>query len=86
MAKSPIALIIMDGYGLNESTEGNAIYEANTPYLDSYFKNYPNSQLSASGLSVGLPDGQMGNSEVGHTNIGAGRVVYQMLEIGRAHV
>ena len=79
MAKSPIALIIMDGYGLNESTEGNAIYEANTPYLDSYFKNYPNSQLSASGLSVGLPDGQMGNSEVGHTNIGAGRVVYQML-------
>ena len=79
MAKSPIALIIMDGYGLNESTEGNAIYEANTPYLDSYFKNYPNSQLSASGLSVGLPDGEMGNSEVGHTNIGAGRVVYQML-------
>ena len=79
MAKSPIALIIMDGYGLNSSTEGNAIYEAKTPYLDSYFKNYPNTQLKASGLAVGLPDGQMGNSEVGHTNIGAGRVVYQML-------
>ncbi len=79
MAKKPIALIIMDGYGINPETEGNAIYEAKTPYLDSYFKEYPNSQLLASGLSVGLPDGQMGNSEVGHTNIGAGRVVYQML-------
>lgn len=79
MSKSPIALIIMDGYGLTDNKKGNAIYEANTPYLDSYFKNYPNSQLLASGLSVGLPDGQMGNSEVGHTNIGAGRVVYQML-------
>ena len=79
MAKSPIALIIMDGYGINPTTEGNAIYEAKTPYLDSYFKNYPSTQLMASGLAVGLPDGQMGNSEVGHTNIGAGRVVYQML-------
>ena len=79
MAKKPIALIIMDGYGLSSETEGNAIYEAKKPYLDSYFKNYPNSQLLASGLAVGLPDGLMGNSEVGHTNIGAGRVVYQML-------
>ena len=79
MAKKPIALIIMDGYGLNPDTKGNAIAQANTPYLDSYFAKYPNSQLLASGLSVGLPDGQMGNSEVGHTNIGAGRVVYQML-------
>lgn len=79
MAKKPVALIIMDGYGLNSSAEGNAITAAKTPYLDSYFKNYPNSQLLASGLAVGLPDGQMGNSEVGHTNIGAGRVVYQML-------
>ena len=79
MAKKPIALIIMDGYGLNSETKGNAIAQANTPYLDSYFAKYPNSQLLASGLSVGLPDGQMGNSEVGHTNIGAGRVVYQML-------
>lgn len=79
MAKSPIALIIMDGYGINNNTEGNAIAAAKKPYLDSYFKNYPNTQLQASGLAVGLPDGQMGNSEVGHTNIGAGRVVYQML-------
>ena len=79
MAKSPIALIIMDGYGINNTTEGNAIAAANTPNLDAYMKNYPNTQLKASGLAVGLPDGQMGNSEVGHTNIGAGRVVYQML-------
>ena len=79
MAKSPIALIIMDGYGINNNTEGNAIAAANTPNLDAYMKNYPNTQLKASGLAVGLPDGQMGNSEVGHTNIGAGRVVYQML-------
>ena len=77
--KSPIALIIMDGYGINPCTEGNAIHMANTPNLDKYFKAYPNTQLQASGLAVGLPDGQMGNSEVGHTNIGAGRVVYQML-------
>ncbi len=69
----------MDGYGINKNTEGNAIAAAKKPYLDSYFKNYPNTQLLASGLAVGLPDGQMGNSEVGHTNIGAGRVVYQML-------
>lgn len=79
MAKSPVILIIMDGYGLNETTEGNAIRMANKPNLDSYFAEYPNTIVYASGLNVGLPDGQMGNSEVGHTNIGAGRVVYQML-------
>ncbi len=79
MAKKPIALIIMDGYGLSENTEGNAIKAANKPRLDNLFANYPNTILYASGLAVGLPDGQMGNSEVGHTNIGAGRVVYQML-------
>lgn len=79
MAKSPIALIIMDGYGLNNTTEGNAIAAAKTPNLDKYFAQYPNTKLQASGLYVGLPDGQMGNSEVGHTNIGAGRIVYQML-------
>ncbi len=79
MAKKPVALIIMDGYGINKETEGNAIAAANTPNLDKFFAEYPNTQLSASGLDVGLPDGQMGNSEVGHTNIGAGRVVYQML-------
>ena len=79
MAKSPVALIIMDGYGLRNDTEGNAICAAKTPNLDKYFASYPNSKLMASGLDVGLPDGQMGNSEVGHTNIGAGRVVYQLL-------
>lgn len=79
MAKKPIALLIMDGYGLSERVEGNAIKAAKTPRLDSFFADYPNTVLYASGLAVGLPDGQMGNSEVGHTNIGAGRVVYQML-------
>ncbi len=69
----------MDGYGLAERVEGNAIKGAKTPRLDSIFADYPNTVLYASGLAVGLPDGQMGNSEVGHTNIGAGRVVYQML-------
>lgn len=79
MAKSPIALIIMDGYGLNNTTEGNAVTAAKKPNLDKYFSQCPHSKLNASGLDVGLPEGQMGNSEVGHTNIGAGRVVYQML-------
>jgi len=79
MAKSPIALIIMDGFGLRSESEGNAIMAAKKPNLDKYMKEYPNTQLQASGLYVGLPDGQMGNSEVGHTNIGAGRIVYQML-------
>lgn len=79
MAKKPVALIIMDGYGINKNTEGNAIAAAKKPRLDEFFAKYPTTQLSASGLDVGLPDGQMGNSEVGHTNIGAGRVVYQML-------
>lgn len=79
MAKSPIALIILDGYGLNDAVEGNAIKAASQPNLDSYFADYPNTIVYASGMNVGLPDGQMGNSEVGHTNMGAGRVVYQEL-------
>ncbi len=79
MNKKPIALIILDGFGINEATEGNAIKAAKKPNIDSYFANYPNTILYASGMAVGLPDGQMGNSEVGHTNIGAGRVVYQEL-------
>ena len=81
MAKRPVALIILDGYGLNDCKDKgvNAIYEAKTPVMDELFKKYPNSKLSASGMDVGLPDGQMGNSEVGHTNIGAGRIVYQEL-------
>lgn len=69
----------MDGYGINPNHEGNAIYAAKKPNLDKYFAECPNTIIAASGLDVGLPDGQMGNSEVGHTNIGAGRIVYQML-------
>ena len=71
--------IIMDGYGLAAATEGNAIAQAKKPNLDRLFSEYPCAKLSASGLDVGLPEGQMGNSEVGHTNIGAGRVVFQIL-------
>lgn len=79
MSKSPVALLIMDGFGINKDNYGNAIAAAATPNLDRYFATYPNTTIGASGLDVGLPDGQMGNSEVGHTNIGAGRIVYQML-------
>ncbi len=85
MNKTPTTLIIMDGYGLNPSSTGNAVANANTPVLDNLFATCPNTTLSASGLDVGLPDGQMGNSEVGHTNIGGGRVVFQDLpRISRA--
>ncbi len=77
--KKPIVLTIMDGFGFNDETSGNAVYSANTPVLDDIFKNCPTTKIGASGMDVGLPDGQMGNSEVGHTNIGAGRVVYQEL-------
>jgi 2,3-bisphosphoglycerate-independent phosphoglycerate mutase len=75
----PTALIILDGYGLAEENSGNAVALANTPELDALFARYPDTTLLASGLAVGLPEGQMGNSEVGHLNIGAGRVVYQEL-------
>lgn len=77
--KKPIVLTIMDGFGMNPDTKGNAIYAAKTPNLDKYFSENPITKIGASGMDVGLPDGQMGNSEVGHTNIGAGRVVYQEL-------
>lgn len=77
--KKPIALIIMDGFGESKVVDGNAVLNANTPNLDNLIKEYPHTLISASGLDVGLPDGQMGNSEVGHTNIGAGRIVYQDL-------
>lgn len=79
MSKTPTTLIIMDGFGLWDVKEGNAIAGARTPNLDKYFAENPGCRLSASGLDVGLPEGQMGNSEVGHTNIGAGRVVFQDL-------
>jgi len=72
-------LMILDGWGIGKSNHSNVIYSTPTPYIDSLVANYPNSQLLASGEDVGLPDGQMGNSEVGHLNIGAGRVVYQDL-------
>ena len=77
--KKPVALIIMDGFGESNNTIGNAVKEAKTPNLDRIEKTYPTTLIKASGLDVGLPDGQMGNSEVGHTNIGAGRIVYQDL-------
>lgn len=77
--KKPLALIIMDGYGKNESDYGNAIASANKPNMDRIIAESQMTYIGASGLDVGLPDGQMGNSEVGHTNIGAGRVVYQEL-------
>ncbi|WP_343253428.1 2,3-bisphosphoglycerate-independent phosphoglycerate mutase [Ligaoa zhengdingensis] len=79
MAKRPLALIILDGFGYNPSEYGNAVKTANTPNLDRLFAEYPHTLIGASGMDVGLPDGQMGNSEVGHTNIGAGRIVYQEL-------
>ena len=78
MSKKAV-LIIMDGFGLAAPGKGNAIYMAKTPNLDKLFQRWPHTTLQASGLDVGLPDGQMGNSEVGHTNIGAGRVVFQIL-------
>jgi len=73
----PIALIIMDGFGVSAQTKGNAVARARKPNLDRLMQKYPNTIIAASGLSVGLPKGQMGNSEVGHLNLGAGRVVYQ---------
>ena len=79
MSKQLTALIIMDGFGINENPLGNAILAAGTPHLDRLMATYPHTQLSASGPDVGLPPGQMGNSEVGHLNIGAGRVVNQEL-------
>jgi len=77
--KKPLTLIIMDGFGINPDTYGNAIEAAATPNLSKIFAENPTVQIGASGMDVGLPDGQMGNSEVGHTNIGAGRIVYQEL-------
>jgi 2,3-bisphosphoglycerate-independent phosphoglycerate mutase len=77
--KKPVMLIVMDGFGLSEQETGNAVRMANTPNLKLLMKEYPTTTLQASGLAVGLPEGQMGNSEVGHLNIGAGRIVYQSL-------
>lgn len=79
MAKKTTVLMILDGYGLNEKTEGNAVKQAKTPVMDKLMAEYPFVKGNASGMAVGLPDGQMGNSEVGHLNMGAGRIVYQEL-------
>lgn len=79
MSKKPTVLMILDGYGLNESEKGNAVAEAKTPVMDQLMKEYPFVKGNASGMAVGLPEGQMGNSEVGHLNMGAGRIVYQDL-------
>ena len=77
MSKRPTVLMILDGYGLNERKEANAVAEAKTPVMDRLKKEYPFVKGNASGMAVGLPEGQMGNSEVGHLNMGAGRIVYQ---------
>ncbi|WP_138203737.1 2,3-bisphosphoglycerate-independent phosphoglycerate mutase [Haloimpatiens lingqiaonensis] len=79
MEKKPVMLMILDGYGISDKEDGNAVKAAHKPNYDTLYNNYPHTQLNASGLSVGLPEGQMGNSEVGHLNIGAGRIVYQEL-------
>ena len=75
--RSPALLIILDGFGLNPSAENNAVKEAHTPNFDRYFSSYPTTKLEASGPDVGLPAGQMGNSEVGHMTIGSGTIVKQ---------
>ena len=81
----PCVLIILDGWGINPSREGNAVRAAKTPFLDRIFDQYPHTRLLCSGEAVGLPPGIMGNSEVGHLNIGAGRIVYQdLLRIDQA--
>jgi len=80
-----VILMILDGWGVTTNPEVSAIHKANTPFIDSLYKKYPNTTLEASGMAVGLPDGQMGNSEVGHMNIGAGRIVYQdLVKINKA--
>ena len=79
MSKIPYALIILDGFAIRDEVSGNAVKAANKPNFDRYWNQFPHNQLKASGRDVGLPDGQMGNSEVGHLNIGAGRIVYQSL-------
>ena len=76
-----ILLIILDGFGLREDEHGNAIKKANMTYFNKLWEEYPHSTLESSGEAVGLPKGQMGNSETGHLNIGAGRIVYQPLEL-----
>ena len=85
MESRKAALIIMDGWGHGKDPQKSAIAKAKTPFVDSLYKNYPNAELVTHGEQVGLPSGQMGNSEVGHMNLGAGRIVYQdLLRIDRS--
>ncbi|HYH12568.1 MAG TPA: 2,3-bisphosphoglycerate-independent phosphoglycerate mutase, partial [Thermomicrobiales bacterium] len=77
--RPPVLLVILDGWGIGEPVDSNAIYSAATPTMDRLMETYPNTTLRCSGEDVGLPEGQMGNSEVGHLNIGAGHVVYQWI-------
>ena len=79
MSKKPTVLMILDGYGLNDKCEANAVCEGKTPVMDQLMSQCPFVKGNASGMAVGLPEGQMGNSEVGHLNMGAGRIVYQEL-------
>ncbi len=79
MSKKPTVLMILDGYGLNEKDRRKCCVQAKTPVMDKLMAEYPFVKGNASGLAVGLPDGQMGNSEVGHMNMGAGRIIYQEL-------
>jgi len=79
MAKKPVMLMILDGFGISDKLDGNAVRAAYKPNFDALYDKYPHTQLGASGLDVGLPEGQMGNSEVGHLNIGSGRIIYQEL-------
>src|ERR687892_604705 len=80
MSKKPVALIILDGFALRDEDKGNAVTHAKKPNFDRFWNEYPHATLQASGEAVGLPEGQMGNSEVGHLNIGAGRVLDQDLQ------
>ena len=81
MKQKPVVLCVIDGLGLREEVQGNAFKQAKTPVFDRLFREYPNSVIAASGEAVGLPAGQMGNSEVGHLNIGAGEIVYTGLSL-----
>lgn len=81
-----VILAILDGWGISPNKEISAVDKANTPFVDSLYKKYPNATLRTDGLNVGLPEGQMGNSEVGHMNLGAGRIVYQDLVKINRHV
>ena len=80
MSKKKVILAILDGWGLGKVASADAIQNSNTPFIKSLYSKYPNTTLVTCGEAVGLPDGQMGNSEVGHLNLGAGRVVYQELQ------